>query len=174
MLILHETPGSRYSLYPGDRLSSGSISEEIHFGETNVLGIVKEKRIMAIQKEKRTCKDYEKDDSQAKCYIENILSKRYKLEKEIIEECQWNNYNVTRLCMIPQMNNLLQFWTEYDNQSWSQCVTEDEYLCMIGELITDSREHRGEGYIWLLFSITFHCTEDACRTQAKDQNLLEN
>ena len=56
MLILHETPGSRYSLYPGDRLSSGSISEEIHFGETNVLGIVKEKRIMAIQKEKRTCK----------------------------------------------------------------------------------------------------------------------
>ena len=92
MLILHETPGSRYSLYPGDRLSSGSISEEIHFGETNVLGIVKEKRIMAIQKEKRTCKDYEKDDSQAKCYIENILSKRYKLEKEIIE----GGFSVTR------------------------------------------------------------------------------
>ena len=145
MLILHETPGSRYSLYPGDRLSSGSISEEIHFGETNVLGIVKEKRIMAIQKEKGTCKDYGKDDSQAKCYIENILSKRYKLEKEIIEECQWNNYNVTRLCMIPQMNNLWQFWTDY-NQSLTQCVTEDEYLCMMAELMTDTREHRGERY----------------------------
>ena len=147
MLVLHETPGSRYSLFPGDRLSSGSISEEIYFGETNVVGIEKQKRIMNIQKEKGTCKDYGMDDSQAKCYIENILSKRYQFEKEIIEECQWNIYNVTRLCMIPQMNNLLQFWTDYDNQSWSQCVTEDEYLCMMGELITDSRKHRGEGYI---------------------------
>ena len=147
ILILHETPGSIYSLYPGDRLSSGSMSEEIHFGETNVLGIVKQKRIMNIQKDKGTCKDYGLDDSQGKCYIENIMSKRYENEKDIIEECQWNNYNVTRLCMIPQMNNVLQFWTEYDNQSWAQCVTEDEYLCMMEELTTDSKEHRGEGYI---------------------------
>ena len=145
IFVLHETPGSRYSLYPGDRLSSGSIIEEIHFGETNVLGIVKQKRIMNIQKDKGTCKDYGMDDSQAKCYIEQILSNRFRQEKDVIEECQMKDFNVSRLCMIPQMNNLLQFWTNY-NHSWTQCVTKDEYLCMMEELITDTKEHRGEGY----------------------------
>ena len=145
MFILHETPGSRYSLFPGDRLSSGSISEEIFFGESNVLGIIKQKRIMNIQKEKGTCQDYGMDNSQAKCYIENILSKRYEHEKDIIEECQLEDFNVTRICLIPQMTNLLQFWTDY-NQSWTQCVTEDEYVCMMEELWTDTRDYRGEGY----------------------------
>jgi hypothetical protein len=67
ILMLHETPGSRYSLFPGDRLSSGFISEKIYFGETNVLGIEKQKRIMNIQKEKGTCKHYGMDDSQGCC-----------------------------------------------------------------------------------------------------------
>ena len=94
-MILHESPGSRFSLIPGDYLSKGSLKEKIKLGELKLLGISKQKKELFVQRENEACRDYDQDDSQAKCYIDQILRPRFENETEHISQCA-NKGNVDR------------------------------------------------------------------------------
>ena len=87
VMILHESPGSRYSLVPGDYLSKGTLKETIRLGELKLLGISKQKKELFVQRENGACRDYDPDDSPAKCYIEKILRSRFEDEMEHIFRC---------------------------------------------------------------------------------------
>ena len=86
-MILHESPGSRYSLIPGDYLSKGTVKETVRLGELTLLGISKQKKELFVQRENGACRDYDPDDSPSKCYITQILRPRFKEEKEHISQC---------------------------------------------------------------------------------------
>ena len=60
VLILHETPGERYSLVPGDALSKGSKIEKVKLGEMKTLGIDVQKKDRKVQRADGQCKDYDK------------------------------------------------------------------------------------------------------------------
>ena len=87
VMILHESPGSRFSLIPGDYLSKGSVKETIKLGELKLLGISKQKKELSVQRENGACRDYDQDDSLAKCYIDQILRPRFENEEEHISHC---------------------------------------------------------------------------------------
>ena len=86
-MILHETPGSRYSLIPGDYLSKGSVKETVKLGELKLLGISQRKKKLYVQRENFACKDYDPYDSPAKCYIDKVLRPRFENEEEHISHC---------------------------------------------------------------------------------------
>ena len=86
-MILHETPGSRFSLVPGDYLGKGSVKETVKLGELKLLGISQKKKELFVQRENSACKDYDPDDSPAKCYIDQILRPRFQNEAEHISKC---------------------------------------------------------------------------------------
>ena len=71
--------------------------------------------------------NYEPNDSQAKCIIENLLVPRFTNLSHHINTCQRQDMNVTRLCMAPQLYNVLDIMG--NNYSRPQCQTEDEYVC---------------------------------------------
>ena len=96
-LILHETPGSRFSLIPGDNLSHGSKFEKVKLGQYKHLAINKQKKIRNVQYHNDNCKDYKVTDSQGKCNLKNILVPRFKDENQHINNCASLNMNVTRL-----------------------------------------------------------------------------
>ena len=48
VMILHESPGSRFSLIPGDYLGKGSVKETIKLGEMKLLGISQQKKEFSI------------------------------------------------------------------------------------------------------------------------------
>ena len=87
VLILHETPGSRYSLIPGDYLSKGSVKEPLKLGELKLLGISQRKKELFVQRKTSACKDYDRNDSPAKCYIDKILRPLFENEEEHISHC---------------------------------------------------------------------------------------
>ena len=89
-MILHESPGSRFSLIPGDYLSKGSVKETIKLGEMKLLGISQQTKELSVQRDKGTCKDYDRNDSPAKCYIEKILRPIFDNETEHISHCAKN------------------------------------------------------------------------------------
>ena len=97
LIILHETPGSRFSLIPGDYLSEGSTKETIKLGELKLLGISKQKKELSVQRENKACKDYDQYDSQAKCYIDQILRPQFENETGHISQCE-------------KMGNVNQIW----------------------------------------------------------------
>jgi hypothetical protein len=86
-MILHESPGSRFSLIPGDYLSKGSVKETIKLGEMKLLGISQQTKELSVQRDKEACKDYDRNDSPAKCYIEQILRPMFDNETEYISHC---------------------------------------------------------------------------------------
>lgn len=126
--MIHESAGSRLSLIPGDFPSKGTKEERIKPGELKILGITKEVKNLKIQRDEHQCKDYHYNDSQAKCYLENILTKKMKNES-IIDGCK----NVTKICLIPQAKDIVDFDLE-------QCTTKEEYDCMLRLLKTDPDE----------------------------------
>ncbi len=73
LLIFHETPGSRYSLVPGDFLSPGSKKETVKLGELKSIGLNKKMRVLGVQRDRKTCKDYPRNESQALCRIRQVL-----------------------------------------------------------------------------------------------------
>ena len=100
LMILHETPASRFSLIPGDFLSPGSKIEKIKFGELTWLGIGKRIKKMPIQRDMGNCREYEFDDSQEKCYVREVLAKiRYGNISNICE--------LEEECAIPQIKDIL-------------------------------------------------------------------
>ena len=75
IMILHESPGSRYSLVPGDYLSKGSLKETIRLGELKLIGIAKQKKELFVQRESGACKDYDPDQSPAKVGLYQYVAK---------------------------------------------------------------------------------------------------
>ena len=64
LLILHESPGARFSLIPGDFHSPGTKVVEVPFEELTMIGIDKSIKRLSVQKAKGLCREYPKDDSQ--------------------------------------------------------------------------------------------------------------
>ena len=110
VLILHETPGERYSLIPGDALSKGSKIEKVKVGEMKTLGIDIQKKDRNVQRVDGHCKDYDPEDSQAKCYLEKVMKARFQNGNvEAKEICsQTDGGNLTQICLIPQAMNVLK------------------------------------------------------------------
>ena len=134
-LILHETPGARYSLIPGDL--TGFKLEKIKFGEYTTIGIRKQVMKWNVQKEDKACKTYEPTDSQAKCYIEKVMLKRHHDDGEVMD-CHVASTNETTLaCMIPQNVDVLKL---VENSTFKECTSKEEYECMITRLTTLSDE----------------------------------
>lgn len=126
-MTLHETPGSRYDLIPGDLLTSRSIP--IDYGKITKVGINRKTKLLDVQKDQGACKDYDPMDSQALCKIhKKYLSKLLYQSQESIEGCLRDGYNATRLCLIPQW---LTIWNLNKFAHMDQCTTQDEYLCML-------------------------------------------
>ena len=123
--MLHESPGSRFSLIPGDFPSNGMKEERVKPGELKIFGIKKEIRDLKVHRNSQQCIDYEIQNSQSKCYMENILAKRFQNES-MISACK----NVSKACLIPQAKNFIDF-------NLDQCTTKEEYDCMKGLLITN-------------------------------------
>ena len=128
MVLLHESAGSRLSLIPGDFPSKGTKEERIKPGELKILGITKEVKNLKIQRDENKCRDYDDNDSQSKCYLENVLAKKFENES-IINDC----INVTKICLIPQAKDIVDFDLE-------QCTTKEQYDCMLSLLKTDPDE----------------------------------
>ena len=110
VLILHETPGERYSLIPGDALSKGSKIEKVKVGEMKTLGIDIQQKDRNVQREDGHCKDYDLEDSQAKCYLEKVMKARFQNDSlEAKEICsQTDGGNLTQICLIPQAIDVLK------------------------------------------------------------------
>ena len=79
LLILHESPGTRFSLIPGDFYSPGTKVVEVPFEELTMIGIDKSIKRLSVQKAGGLCREYAKDDSQV---LEMIISKNSKVKKE--------------------------------------------------------------------------------------------
>ena len=125
IILLHETPGSRYSLVPGDYVSKGTTEVRFQPGHLTDLGISKEIKTLTIDRNEGRCQDYAPNDSQFKCYL-TILAEKFHLVSDI-PGCQ----NVS-ICWIPQVKNVLG--------NVDQCLTKVEYECMQKVLKTDSDE----------------------------------
>ena len=124
LFILHGSPGERYSLIPGDSLSKGSKIEKVKLGEMKTLGIdvtIKERNV---QRDRGHCRDYNPEDSQAKCYLDKVLSKRFQnFSTESNEMCTKTDSNFTgmsEICLIPQAYNVLKNYIEI--KSVPQCI----------------------------------------------------
>lgn len=127
VLILHETPGSRYSLIPGDFLSSGSTKEMINFGELKVIGIDRRRKIMNEKRSNGDCFDYNEKDSQNLCQIKKRYLPCLQNETKFIETCNQLGFNVSRVCWIPQWANI---WGLLDDEEVKQCTSYEEYACL--------------------------------------------
>ena len=79
LLILHESPGARFSLIPGDFHSPGTKVVEVPFEEMTMIGIDKSIKRLNVQKAKGLCREYARDDSQV---LKIIISKNSKAKKE--------------------------------------------------------------------------------------------
>ena len=134
VLILHETPGERYSLIPGDALSKGSKIEKVKLGEMKTLGIDIQQKDRNVQREHGDCKDYDPEDSQAKCYMEKVLKGRFQNDSVEAKEICSQFSKLTQICLIPQAINILK--DQENATEIPQCVTEAEYSCMMNLLTT--------------------------------------
>ena len=134
VLILHETPGNRYSLIPGDALSKGSKIEKVKLGEMKTLGIDIQKIDRNVQREHGNCKDYDPEDSPAKCYMEKVLKGRFQNDSVEAKEICSQFAKFTQICLIPQAINILK--DQENATKIPQCVTEAEYSCMMNLLTT--------------------------------------
>ena len=56
-------------------------------GEMKLLGISQQTKELSVQRDKEACKDYDRNDSPAKCYIEQILRPIFDNETEHISQC---------------------------------------------------------------------------------------
>ena len=134
-LILHETPGSRFSLIPGDFLSYGSKVIDISFGARTNINIGVTRKDMKIKRKHGVCKDYGLDDSQNRCYIQKVIYTKFttmdysSIMKIHKEKCA----NITKFCIIPQIMNIFNL---NDIRNLSQCVTQKQYVCMVDILQT--------------------------------------
>ena len=99
--------------------------ERVKPGELKTFGIKKEVRDLKVDRNYGKCKDYHIEDSQAKCYMQKVLARRFKNES-ILTHCT----NVTKACLIPQAANIV------DGQL-DQCTTKEEYDCMKSLLLTN-------------------------------------
>ena len=136
VLIIHETPGTIYSLIPGDSISPGSVIEKLEIGKTKFLGINKSLKKILAPKEEHRCYEYENYDSQEKCYVKNVLAEEYKQFEEHILYCKKiKGLVINNKCFIPQALNILQFLNN-GTQILPQCTTSDEYHCMLHTLQT--------------------------------------
>ena len=134
VLILHETPGERYSLIPGDALSKGSKIEKVKLREMKTLGIDIQQKDRNVQREHGDCKDYDPEDSQAKCYLEKVLKGRFQNDSVEAKEICSQFSKFTQICLIPQAINILK--DQENATKIPQCVTEAEYSCMMNLLTT--------------------------------------
>lgn len=96
-----ETPGSRYSLVPGDYVSKGTTEVRFKPGQLTDLGVSKEIKTLKIDRKEGKCQDYLGTDSQSKCYLK-ILAEKFQRVSEI-EGCQ-----DVKVCWIPQVKNILK------------------------------------------------------------------
>ena len=126
IILLHETPGSRYSLVPGDYVSKGTTEVRFKPGQLTDLGVSKEIKTLKIDRKEGKCQDYLGTDSQSKCYLK-ILAEKFQRVSEI-EGCQ-----DVKICWIPQVKNILK-------EDVNQCLTKMEYECMQKVLKTDPVE----------------------------------
>jgi hypothetical protein len=126
LLILHETPGTRFSMIPGDYLSHGSKLVKIKLGEYAMLGIHKIVRKYDVQRKHGVCKEYEKNDSQAKCNIDKVISKA--LNKKICDETE----NLT-MCSIPQAKDILEILNKVNTTSRRSCMTFKILHCIVAD-----------------------------------------
>ena len=127
IILLHETPGSRYSLVPGDYVSKGTTEVRFKPGQLTDLGVSKEIKTLKIDKTEGKCQDYLGTDSQSKCYLKILANKLHRVSEN--EGCQ----NV-KICWIPQVRNILK------KEDVDQCLTKVEYECMQKVLKTDPEE----------------------------------
>ena len=98
ILFLHETAGARFGLIPGDYPSRGMKEERLRLGEMKMLGITKSIKSLKVQRQRGTCKDYSIGDSQAKCYLQNVL----------LPKLLKNGTNCEGVCHIPQLQDILE------------------------------------------------------------------
>lgn len=140
-LILHDVPGARFSLVPGDYLSKGSKVEPLQLGELKILGVTRRRKNLSVQAKQGLCKEYDSQDSQAKCNIQEVLVKKYEQHwNETFDEClELSGNNATSLCYIPQAMNVFEMM-DPDQGPVEQCTTQQEYACMMKTLATQPRD----------------------------------
>ena len=122
-MFLHETPGARFCLIPGDYPSKGMKEEKLLLGQMKMLGISKSIKRHKIQQRNGKCIQYSLGDSQAKCYIEKVL----------IPKLIHNDTQCTRICNVPQLQDILEL---SNLTGLSPCTDQAEYECMITLLRT--------------------------------------
>ena len=145
VFIIHETPGARFSLIPGDSLRHKTIVEYLVTGQAYMLGLIRSSKILAAQKGNLQCKEYDKDDSQEKCYIEKVLAQKYSDFESTRQACLSKGINVTNKCVLPQALNILEFVkNQTDVVQMNQCTTFDEYDCMVRETLVTLPKLRDE------------------------------
>ena len=90
-------------------------------------------------------KDYDPEDSQAKCYLDIVLTKRFQTfgteSNDICAKTDANFTGMSKICLIPQAFNALKHHDEI--KSIPQCTNETEYLCMMNLLTTNPNQRQG-------------------------------
>jgi hypothetical protein len=74
-MILHETPGSRYSLVPGDEISTGTKIRYFTLGRYGTMRIDQTVKKYDIQKNTGLCTEYDSEDSVEKCNLQKVILK---------------------------------------------------------------------------------------------------
>ena len=136
ILILHETPAARYSLIPGDRISSGSKVVELNLGEIKMIGISKSKKVLTPQKDVGQCYEYGTENSREKCYVKEVMADIYNDFDKIKDNCQRRGWKINQVCAIPQALQAIKF--SKNGTNLPLCTTKDEYNCMLNTLFTDA------------------------------------
>jgi hypothetical protein len=123
-LLLHETPGARYSLIPGDYTSPGTKIYFIELGNIGTLRIGRTVKKYDIQRSNGLCKEYDLDDSVEKCNLQ-------KLTLQQIATCHL--INRTDICSIPQALNIFQLNGITNTEP---CTTIAEHDCLTHAMLT--------------------------------------
>ena len=113
---------------PGDFLSPGSKKEVIKLGELKSIGINERQKILQVQESLKNCKNYQENDSQAKCNMEKILLPRFLDKTKTTLLCEQKN--ITERCMIPQAFDILNLYGKNWIYLLPPCTQENEYDCM--------------------------------------------
>ena len=130
ILILHETPGSRFSLVPGDTLSGGSKVVNLEFGKVTMIGIKRSMKKLIAKEDNHEgkCHEYDANDSKEKCYVKDVLAKQ-------LDQMFSSN---SSLCYSPQLKNIMPFVGNV-TEDLDQCTTFEDYRNVL-DLFAPTRE----------------------------------
>ena len=97
-----------FSLIPGSSVEKGSKVISAKAGKTTNIIIHKSERIKHIQETEGKCQEYAENDSKYKCILERFL-KTMQNNESVTSDCHLLQVNVSKICWIPQMTNIMKF-----------------------------------------------------------------